>query len=169
MVLIALVWIRPWLETFYLQIAPYHYLSTSQHTCTYYFSISLSLSLFLSPPPFSLSFSQGSLTKLSLPRCVPGSLALLEQDVVTPPPILWSRTQKKLSGARDHRPEKVSTESRRAARGYHYLRRYRWWDQEDKKQAHNFHSMSWFPQKQKKKKKSGLAAPTLVHRTLARL
>lgn len=38
-----------------------------------------------------------------------GRLAMLEQGV-TPLPTLWSRTEMKLSGARDWRPEEVYTE-----------------------------------------------------------
>ena len=50
-------------------------------------------------------------------RCSLGSLALLEQDTALLP-ILWSSTDRKLSDARDHRPEEVFAELGRAARGY---------------------------------------------------
>lgn len=51
-------------------------------------------------------------------RCFLGGLALLEQDT-TSLPTLWSRTELKLSGAREHRPPQVFTEPRGAARGNH--------------------------------------------------
>lgn len=84
----------------------YHYLSsTSQRTSPLPVSLSLHLPVLLDESISGQMFS--------------GALALLGQDM-SPLPILWSRTELKLSWARDHMPEEVFTEPRRAARGYHH-------------------------------------------------
>lgn len=126
----------------------YHYLSsTSQRTSPLPVSLSLHLPVLLDESISGQMFS--------------GALALLGQDM-SPLPILWSRTELKLSWARDHMPEEFSPspgeqpEATIILEGWHGQE---WWDQEDAKQhVYTFYFDAMVSPEAVRKR--GLATPT---------